>query len=36
MLGGRVRTGQRVRVVVKDGNLDLEVEDAREPATAQA
>jgi ATP-dependent Clp protease ATP-binding subunit ClpC len=36
MLDGRVRSGQRVRVVVKDGDLDLEVEDVREPASAQA
>jgi ATP-dependent Clp protease ATP-binding subunit ClpC len=34
MLDGRVRSGQRVRVVVKDG--DLEVEDVREAASAQA
>ena len=36
MLDGRVRSGQRVRVVVRDGDLDLEVEDVREPASAQA
>ncbi|MGY1634892.1 ATP-dependent Clp protease ATP-binding subunit, partial [Geodermatophilus sp. SYSU D01186] len=36
MLDGRVRSGQRVRVVVRDGDLELEVEDAREAATAQA
>jgi ATP-dependent Clp protease ATP-binding subunit ClpC len=36
MLDGRVRSGQRVRVEVKDGDLDLEVEDVREPAPAQA
>ncbi|MGY1592946.1 ATP-dependent Clp protease ATP-binding subunit [Geodermatophilus sp. SYSU D00708] len=36
MLDGRVRSGQRVRVVVRDGDLDLEVDDAREAATAQA
>jgi ATP-dependent Clp protease ATP-binding subunit ClpC len=35
MLDGRVRSGQRVRVVVRDGDLDLEVEDAREAASAQ-
>jgi ATP-dependent Clp protease ATP-binding subunit ClpC len=35
MLDGRVRGGQRVRVVVRDGDLDLEVEDVREPAPAQ-
>jgi ATP-dependent Clp protease ATP-binding subunit ClpC len=35
MLDGRVRSGQRVRVVVRDGDLDLEVEE-REAATAQA
>jgi ATP-dependent Clp protease ATP-binding subunit ClpC len=27
MLDGRVRSGQRVRVVVRDGDLDLEVEE---------
>jgi ATP-dependent Clp protease ATP-binding subunit ClpC len=36
MLDGRVRSGQRVRVVVWDGDLDLEVEDVREPVSAQA
>ncbi|MGY1783360.1 AAA family ATPase, partial [Geodermatophilus sp. SYSU D01036] len=36
MLDGRLRSGQRVRVLVRDGDLDLEVEDAREAATAQA
>ena len=36
MLDGRVRSGQRVRVVVQDGDLDLEVEDVREAASAQA
>ena len=36
LLDGRLRSGQRVRVVVEDGNLDLEVEDVREPASAQA
>ncbi|MGY1618834.1 ATP-dependent Clp protease ATP-binding subunit [Geodermatophilus sp. SYSU D00691] len=36
MLDGRLRSGQRVRVVARDGDLDLEVEDAREAATAQA
>jgi len=36
MLDGRVRSGQRVRVVVQEGDLDLEVEDVREAASAQA
>ena len=36
LLDGRVRSGQRVRVVVRDGDLDLEVEDVREAASAQA
>jgi ATP-dependent Clp protease ATP-binding subunit ClpC len=36
MLDGRVRSGHRVRVVVRDGDLDLEVEDVREAASAQA
>ncbi len=36
MLDGRVRSGQRVRAVVRDGDLDLEVEDVRDPAPAQA
>jgi ATP-dependent Clp protease ATP-binding subunit ClpC len=36
LLDGRVRSGQRVRVGVRDGDLDLEVEDAREAATAEA
>jgi ATP-dependent Clp protease ATP-binding subunit ClpC len=36
MLDGRVRGGQRVRVVTRDGDLDLEVEDVRETASTQA
>jgi ATP-dependent Clp protease ATP-binding subunit ClpC len=36
MLDGRLRSGQRVRVVVQEGDLDLEVEDVREAASAQA
>ena len=36
MLDGRLRSGHRVRVVVRDGDLDLEVEDAREGEVAQA
>ncbi len=36
MLDGRVRSGQRVRVVARDGDLDVEVEDAREATSAQA
>jgi ATP-dependent Clp protease ATP-binding subunit ClpC len=36
MLDGRPRSGQRVRVVVQEGDLDLEVEDVREAASAQA
>ncbi|NYJ06708.1 ATP-dependent Clp protease ATP-binding subunit [Petropleomorpha daqingensis] len=36
MLDGRLRSGQRVRVGVRDGDLDLEVEDAREAATTRA
>src|SRR3954451_5554342 len=36
MLDGRVRSGQRVRVLVRDGDLDIEVVDDREPASVQA
>jgi ATP-dependent Clp protease ATP-binding subunit ClpC len=36
MLDGRVHSGQRVRVLVRDGDLALEVEDVREAAPAQA
>src|SRR4051794_34772341 len=36
MLDGRVRSGQRVVVGVRDGDLDVEVEDVRETAAAQA
>jgi ATP-dependent Clp protease ATP-binding subunit ClpC len=36
LLDGRVRSGQQVRVVVRDGDLDFEVEDVREAASAQA
>src|SRR4029453_3929778 len=36
MLGGRGGSGQRGGVVVRDGDLDVEVEDAREAASAQA
>jgi ATP-dependent Clp protease ATP-binding subunit ClpC len=36
MLDGRVSSGSRVRVLVRDGDLDLEVEDVREPASTQA
>jgi ATP-dependent Clp protease ATP-binding subunit ClpC len=36
MLDGRVRSGQRIRVLVRDGDLDIEVVDEREPAPAQA
>jgi len=36
MLDGRVGSGQWVRVVARDGNLDAEVEDVREPASAPA
>src|ERR671927_1620589 len=36
MLDGRLRSGQRVRVVVRDGDLDLEVEEVRPAATARA
>jgi ATP-dependent Clp protease ATP-binding subunit ClpC len=36
MLDGQVRSGQRVRVGVRDGDLDLEVEDMREAAPAPA
>ncbi|GAB3308379.1 ATP-dependent Clp protease ATP-binding subunit [Geodermatophilus aquaeductus] len=36
MLDGRVRSGHRVRVVVRDGDLDLEVQDVREAASASA
>ena len=36
MLDGRPRSGQRVGVVVQEGDLDLEAEDVREAASAQA
>jgi ATP-dependent Clp protease ATP-binding subunit ClpC len=36
MLDGRVSSGDRVRVLVRDGDLDIEVEDAREPAPTRA
>jgi ATP-dependent Clp protease ATP-binding subunit ClpC len=36
ILDGRVRSGHRVHVVVRDGDLDLEVEYVREAASAQA
>ena len=36
MLDGRVRSGQRVVVGVRDGELDLQVHDTREEATAPA
>src|SRR4051794_12969711 len=34
LLDGRVHRGQQVRVVVRDGGLDFEVVESREPATA--
>jgi ATP-dependent Clp protease ATP-binding subunit ClpC len=34
LLDGRVRRGQRVRVVVRDGGLDFEVVESREPAAS--
>src|SRR4051794_35543712 len=34
ILDGRLHRGQRVRVVVRDGGLDFEVVESREPATA--
>jgi ATP-dependent Clp protease ATP-binding subunit ClpC len=36
MLDGRVSSGDRVRVLVRDGDLDIEVEPAREAASTQA
>ena len=36
LLDGRLRSGQRVVVGVRDGDLDLEVEDVRDAAAAQA
>ena len=36
LLDGRLRSGQRVVVGVRDGDLDLEVDDLREAAAAQA
>jgi ATP-dependent Clp protease ATP-binding subunit ClpC len=34
LLDGRVRRGQRVRVTVRDGGLDFEVVESREPAAS--
>jgi ATP-dependent Clp protease ATP-binding subunit ClpC len=36
LLDGRLRSGQRVVVGVRDGDLDLEVDDVRDAAAAQA
>jgi ATP-dependent Clp protease ATP-binding subunit ClpC len=36
LLDGRLRSGQRVVVGVRDGDLDLEVKEMQEPAAAQA
>ncbi|MGY1805602.1 ATP-dependent Clp protease ATP-binding subunit [Blastococcus sp. SYSU D00922] len=36
MLDGRLRSGQRVRVLVRDGDLDVEVAETQEAATAPA
>ncbi|RBY81310.1 ATP-dependent Clp protease ATP-binding subunit [Blastococcus sp. TF02-09] len=36
LLDGRVRSGQRVRVQVRDGDLDLAVEEAQQPAGSGA
>jgi ATP-dependent Clp protease ATP-binding subunit ClpC len=36
LLDGRLGSGQRVVIGVRDGDLDLDVEDVRDAAAAQA